>query len=125
MTAEADTDFAAASYWDDRYAAAGNVPFDFYCTYKELKAVLSPFLSQSPDFELLVPGCGSSSLSADLFRDGYRNVTSVDISGVVIEQMTERYRDHEEMEFSRMARADLYLRHFTDPHRVYLHDTVC
>ena len=94
-------DYGSAAYWDERYAANG-APFDWYNTYQNIKPILRPFLSSSPDFEVLVPGCGSSTLSADLYDDGYRNVTSVDISYVVVEQLAARYggTGRDELEFS-------------------------
>ena len=38
-------------------------------------------------------GCGNSKLSEDLYEDGYNNLTSVDISGIVIGQMQEYYKE--------------------------------
>lgn len=39
---------------------------------------------------ILVPGCGNSSLSADLTNDGYGSVTSIDWSEICIENMREK-----------------------------------
>lgn len=36
---------------------------------------------------ILIPGCGNSSLSADLYDVGYSNITNIDVSEVVIKQM--------------------------------------
>ena len=102
----AAADYGSAAFWDERYEA-NPAPFDWYNTYQNLKPILRPFLSTSPDFEVLVPGCGSSTLSADLYDDGYRNVTSLDISGVVVEQLAARYSGREEMEFSVADATDL------------------
>ena len=103
----AAADYGSAAFWDERYEA-NPAPFDWYNTYQNLKPILRPFLSTSPDFEVLVPGCGSSTLSADLYDDGYRNVTSLDISGVVVEQLAARYgATREEMEFAIADATDL------------------
>lgn len=37
-------------------------------------------------------------LGADLHRDGFHNVTNIDFSSVVVQQMTERHRAFREME---------------------------
>jgi len=36
-------------------------------------------------------GCGNSTLSIDMYNNGYKNITNIDISGVVINQMEEKY----------------------------------
>lgn len=54
------------------------------------------------DFEILIPGCGNSSLGAELYDAGYHNITNVDTSAVVIAQMNDRYLDKEDMEFTNM-----------------------
>ena len=51
---------------------------------------------------MLIPGCGNSELGAGLYDDGYTNITNIDISPVVINLMSERYSDREEMEFTKM-----------------------
>jgi 2-polyprenyl-3-methyl-5-hydroxy-6-metoxy-1,4-benzoquinol methylase len=40
---------------------------------------------------IMVLGCGNSTLSEDLFQDGYKNVVSMDYSPVVIEKMKKKY----------------------------------
>lgn len=40
-------------------------------------------------------GCGNSKLSVDMFDIGFKNITNIDISEVVIEQMKKTFRDRE------------------------------
>ena len=42
------------------------------------------------EIKILVLGCGNAEFSEDIYDDGYHNVVNVDISPVVIDQMTER-----------------------------------
>lgn len=42
-------------------------------------------------------GCGNSKLSADLYDVGYKNITNVDISSVVIQQMQNANRERKDM----------------------------
>lgn len=37
---------------------------------------------------VLIVGCGSSNLGGDLWKDGFRDITSVDYSEVVIDRMS-------------------------------------
>ena len=40
--------------------------------------------------KILMFGCGNADLSADMYDHGYKNITNVDFSKVVIEQMVKR-----------------------------------
>lgn len=59
-----------------------------YGEYPQLSSVLHKYIK--PADNVLVPGCGNSQLSADLYDLGYHNITNIDISEVVIRQMTEK-----------------------------------
>lgn len=53
------TDYSSISYWDERYASDDTI-FDWYQDFTTLKSYITPYLKFSPDFEILVPGCGNS-----------------------------------------------------------------
>jgi ubiquinone/menaquinone biosynthesis C-methylase UbiE len=53
-------------------------------------------------YEILLPGCGSSSLGSHLYKEGYTNITCIDTSKVVISQMTDHYSDLDQMEYTTM-----------------------
>lgn len=96
-------DYGNPSYWDERYSHESGKDYDWYQDYSTLKTALAPFLRKHiPDFEILIPGCGNSKLGSDLYDDGFTNITNIDISSVVISEMSDRYMDKEEMEFSQM-----------------------
>ena len=77
-------------YWDDRYTDAGkNAAFDWLESYASLSNLLGQFMP-SKEIKILVLGCGNAEFSEDIYDDGYHNVVNVDISPVVIDQMTER-----------------------------------
>jgi EEF1A lysine methyltransferase 4 len=95
-------------YWDARYAADPTSSFDWYLTHTELLPFISPYLkSDDPSFEVLVPGCGSSTLSCALYDAGARNISNIDISSVLISQLRERYAALTEMDFSVADATDL------------------
>ena len=56
--------------------------------YGEFRHLVIPHLL--PHHRILVLGCGNSSLSVELWGDGFKHVTSVDLSPVVIQNMRER-----------------------------------
>lgn len=75
-------------------------PFDWYQRYSGIQhlmtsKILSPQASfpQRESIRVLVPGCGNSLLMEHMLDDGYKDITNVDFSPVVISQMEERYKD--------------------------------
>ena len=94
-------DYGSVSYWDARYrtlatqgatssSSSGSTDcYDWYLSFEDLKPFLLPHL-RSKHMEILYPGCGNSSLGYDLYNLGYHNVSNVDFSSAVIEQMCKR-----------------------------------
>lgn len=52
--------------------------------------MLAPYIRRGD--RILIPGCGNSTLGRDLHRDGFRDVTCVDISRICVSMMEERLR---------------------------------
>jgi len=83
-------DYGKADYWDERYSTrCDGDTFDWYQRWSALKPFLEPKLKL--DSNILMVGCGNSTLSIDMYNNGYKNITNIDISGVVINQMAEKY----------------------------------
>ncbi|XP_012273938.1 methyltransferase-like protein 13 isoform X2 [Orussus abietinus] len=78
-------EFNKVEYWNTFFRKRGKKSFDWYGEYPELCGYLSKY-AKTKDL-ILVVGCGSSTLSADLYDVGYRNITNIDISEVVIKKM--------------------------------------
>ena len=57
--------------------------FDWLENFSSLKGILQEFLTHK-DMRILILGCGNADFSADLYDEGYENITNVDISAVVI-----------------------------------------
>jgi ubiquinone/menaquinone biosynthesis C-methylase UbiE len=77
------------SYWDERYTK-DKESFDWYQHWAGFKDVLSQHINRSD--KILVHGCGNAAMSEDMHTDGYKTITGVDFSRVVIEGQKERYR---------------------------------
>jgi len=82
-------------YWDDLFEAQAGEATEWLVSYPTLAPHLAPYLE--PHHKILVIGCGNSDLSTRLYDDGFRNITSMDISPVVIQQMKEKFGNCTEM----------------------------
>ncbi|EIE27069.1 S-adenosyl-L-methionine-dependent methyltransferase [Coccomyxa subellipsoidea C-169] len=84
-----NSQYLDAKYWDERFQKEEE--YEWFKGYKEFSHLLKPHLEASS--RILVLGCGNSSLTADLFCDGFQSLTSVDLSPAVIERMRQRAAD--------------------------------
>ncbi|KAG8229198.1 hypothetical protein J437_LFUL001070 [Ladona fulva] len=78
-------EFRDKDYWDTFFKKRGSKAFEWYGEYAELSGILHKYIK--PKDEVLVIGCGNSTLSADLYDVGYKNITNIDVSEVAIRKM--------------------------------------
>ncbi len=98
--------FRHRDYWDAFFRRRGRRAFEWYGEYGELCGVLHKY--SRPSEKVLVVGCGNSTLSADLYDVGYREVVSIDVSEVVVRQMREQHgRDRPGLRFELMDAAKM------------------
>jgi len=81
--------FNEKQYWETFFAKRGTEAFEWYGEYPQLCQVLDKYVKTKDN--ILVAGCGNSTLSADMWNVGYRSMVSVDISEVVIRQMQQKF----------------------------------
>merc|ERR1711934_407915 len=74
-----------ASYWDNRFK--GEDEFDWYHKWKPTLKEELEASGLTPESKILVIGCGNSSLSRDMYDDGYENITNIDFSINAIQSM--------------------------------------
>ncbi|KAJ1884899.1 hypothetical protein GGI01_002831 [Coemansia sp. RSA 376] len=86
---EDNTAYGTKEYWQQRYMQEEAATFDWFKTYRDLEPLLSKHIG-SKDVRILMLGCGNSTLSSDMYDDGYQSIINVDYSDVVIEQMRQR-----------------------------------
>eukprot|EP01112_Ceratiomyxa_fruticulosa_P024156 TRINITY_DN966_c0_g1_i2.p1 TRINITY_DN966_c0_g1~~TRINITY_DN966_c0_g1_i2.p1 ORF type:complete len:216 (+),score=34.40 TRINITY_DN966_c0_g1_i2:347-994(+) len=82
--------YGKGDYWNERYTREPE-PFDWYQRYDGLSVLLKSLVQ--PSDSILMVGCGNSRLSEDMYSDGYKNITNMDISHVVIFSMQEKCKD--------------------------------
>ena len=84
-----NTQYKRQEYWDERFQTEEK--YEWLCGYSHAEQYLNEDVPK--DASVLILGCGNSPFSADMSDGGYTNITSVDFSAVVIEKMSEKYRD--------------------------------
>lgn len=85
--------YGDSKYWEERYTKQEGITFDWLEDYDSLKTIISEFSLDKKTSKVLMLGCGNSEMSEDMYSDGWENITNIDISNVVIQQMTERCKD--------------------------------
>ncbi|KAI9458700.1 S-adenosyl-L-methionine-dependent methyltransferase [Russula earlei] len=104
MAAAGDTlpvrneEYGTREYWDKRYTEEGEATFDWFKRYEDVAHLLRSVLPDK-NARILMLGCGNSTLSEDMYDDGYRNIINVDYSPVVIGRMGARNYARPEMQW--------------------------
>ena len=94
-------EFRQKDYWDSFFKKRGKKAFEWYGEYGELCGILHKYIK--PKDNVLQIGCGNSTMSSDLYDVGYKNITSIDLSDKVIEQMQKQNkRDRPDLKFETM-----------------------
>lgn len=104
-------DFASKEYWD-QFFKLQEQSFEWYGDYSEIKKILLRYMK--PQDDVLIIGCGNSSLSADLYDDGYQSNTSIDISDVVIDKMNSIYKSNNLRENLKFQCMDVFNMSYVD-----------
>ncbi|KAI4464891.1 sam-dependent methyltransferase superfamily protein [Holotrichia oblita] len=99
-------EFAETDYWNAFFKKRGNKAFEWYGEYPELCEHLHKYIKVKDS--ILIVGCGNSILGNDLHDVGYKKITSIDISSVVIKQMINlNEKDRPSMQFIQMDALDM------------------
>ncbi|KAJ1744230.1 hypothetical protein LPJ55_004013 [Coemansia sp. RSA 990] len=101
-----NAEYGTREYWQQRYAQEEG-SFDWFKTYADLKPLLHQHVPR--DARIVMLGCGNSTLSGDMYEDGFRRIVNVDYSDVVIAQMRQRYQGMSDMAWEVMDVRELAL----------------
>ena len=80
--------FGEMKYWDDGYKT-GEAPKEWFLPYQTFKEFVEKNVPKESD--TLVIGCGTSSLSIEMYDSGYKTLQSMDYSPEAIHEMQEAY----------------------------------
>ena len=111
-------EYYSHTYWENRYGWVSQ-RMDWYSNFEkinndfQIENIIKKFYPTSTHKKkILEMGCGNSTLSYDLFNLGYKNITAIDFSTVVIKEMAKIYKDtdikYEVCDFNNM---DIYFGH--------------
>ncbi|KAI7726748.1 hypothetical protein M8C21_026653 [Ambrosia artemisiifolia] len=84
-------DFTSKENWDKFFSIRGtDDTFEWYAEWPQLRHLLLTEINGQTEVQILVPGCGNSRLSEQLYDEGFRCITNIDFSKVVIGDMLKR-----------------------------------
>ena len=79
------SDFRTKGFWEGFFKARDGKAFEWYGDWTTLRVLLTGLISQ--DWSILVPGCGNSALSAQLYDTGRTKITNFDFSPTCVREM--------------------------------------
>lgn len=66
--------------------------FDWYQNWANLRDIISQYIKY--DSKILNVGAGNSPFSEAMYAEGYRNITNIDFSEIVVEDMQLKYKNN-------------------------------
>jgi SAM-dependent methyltransferase len=108
-------EFASRAYWDDFFVqwkkngGADAKSFEWYGAWSDIFPViqLHSITTVSAAPRVLVVGCGNSDLSERMYDSGFKDVTSIDFSQIVIDEMKAKTQSKPGLEFLLMDMLNL------------------
>lgn len=92
--------YHSQEYWENRYSLFPK-EMDWYCEFPKLSTdfkieeILKERYPKKSKVKILELGCGNSTMSVDLVKIGYTNITSIDYSNVIIKRMKDKYQSYD------------------------------
>ncbi|KAH9913991.1 S-adenosyl-L-methionine-dependent methyltransferase [Epithele typhae] len=100
-------EYGSKEYWDQRYnLESEEQSFDWFKSYADVADLLREIVPVKSS-RILMLGCGNSTLSQDMYEDGFKNIVNTDYSRVLIEKMRHKHAYAPEMEWHEMDIRDL------------------
>ena len=92
-------EYSSRQYWEGRYGWFTQ-RMDWYTNFNQLNndfkinnIIEKKFPKNPHKRKILEMGCGNSTLSYDLYNNGYKNITAIDFSTIVIKNMSNIYNN--------------------------------
>ncbi|KAF8889315.1 S-adenosyl-L-methionine-dependent methyltransferase [Infundibulicybe gibba] len=84
-------EYSTKDYWNQRYTQESEEgAFDWFKSYADIAPIIRELIPNKSS-RVLMLGCGNSKLSEEMWDDGYKSITNIDYSAVVIEKMRQRH----------------------------------
>ena len=84
--------FGKKIYWNEKYDDSVH-QFEWYHPYKNIRDVITQYITDKKNARVLYPGCGTSKLSEDMYNDGFRNIISIDAVQACVDEMRARFNE--------------------------------
>lgn len=102
-----------AAYWELKYQEEARDMvtfelFDYYCPFSDLYTILHSLYDSTAVHKVLVIGVGRSDVIEFLYKQGYRDITAIDISETIIVEMQKKYTTYTGVEFFVMDTRQLH-----------------
>uniref|UniRef100_A0AC34F0N3 Methyltransferase type 11 domain-containing protein n=1 Tax=Panagrolaimus sp. ES5 TaxID=591445 RepID=A0AC34F0N3_9BILA len=85
MFDNSDNDYTSVEYWDSRFK--DEEVYEWIADFKQFSELIIKELK--PTDRILHVGCGNSQLSFQLYSSGFKNITNLDYSNILIEKLSE------------------------------------
>mmetsp|Transcript_10597 Transcript_10597/g.16056 ORF Transcript_10597/g.16056 Transcript_10597/m.16056 type:complete len:266 (+) Transcript_10597:226-1023(+) len=102
-------------YWQARYqeeldkmVASGFEDFDWYLPFEGVYTTMESVVDTKKPHKVLILGIGRSNIIDVLYEKGFRDITAIDISPLLIAQMQNKYRNFSGVDFYVMDARELH-----------------
>ncbi|RYG97514.1 class I SAM-dependent methyltransferase [archaeon] len=85
FTPDSNADFKLQEYWERRFQKEES--YEWLTSWKNVRTQILPYIK--PTDRILIVGCGNSSFSADIYDEGFHNITNIDFAESVITRLRE------------------------------------
>mmetsp|Transcript_25600 Transcript_25600/g.40259 ORF Transcript_25600/g.40259 Transcript_25600/m.40259 type:complete len:232 (+) Transcript_25600:48-743(+) len=97
-------EYGEPTYWDQHYDKKRKeegleYSFDFYVEPESLMPLLESYFGTDKGMNLLIIGAGSSEIPQLLYEAGFRRITCIDVSPVLVAHMQNRHHQHEGLDY--------------------------
>jgi len=95
--------YSSKEYWDERFSEEDE--YEWLMSFDDVKDQIMPYFNKQN--RILIIGCGNSSFSADLYDDGFENISNIDFSSKVISNMSRKNSNRFKMKWFVMDMTDM------------------
>mmetsp|Transcript_544 Transcript_544/g.704 ORF Transcript_544/g.704 Transcript_544/m.704 type:complete len:253 (+) Transcript_544:167-925(+) len=96
--------YGEPTYWDSNYEQKRkedglDYKFEWYVDHEALLPVLESYFGTDKSQAILIIGAGTSEIPEKMYEMGFRRLTCIDISPIVVSHMQTRYKEREGLDY--------------------------